>query len=440
MIILQNITEAKTAKIAECLKALGLPGNGVTVNSLNRGLVRKFFIGLGFPYAAVKDASNVQLEKAYHSIAGDGLDLIPLLLNIRKIEAESLHDIMLQCWGRTREALSTIGKNALLTGCTADYQEILTYLAKGVETPKVTAPVVKAETKVEAKAEDASASLAKALQTILASVAQPELDEAKIIKLIQKHSIATELKLVTNTGTTVIPTGLHHKKLPEVITMLHAGVNVFMVGAAGSGKTTLAEQAAKALELPFYFNGALDSEYKLTGFVDAQGRIVSTAFRKAYETGGVYLFDEVDASMPSALLAFNAALANGHSDFPDGCIKKHANFHCVAAANTYGKGADRQYVGRNQLDAATLDRFAFVEVDYDNKLERSVCGNDDWCDFVQQVRRAVFGLKIRHVVSPRASINGARLLAAGLAKDTVIDSVVWKGLDKDSVTKIKAAM
>jgi hypothetical protein len=40
-----------------------------------------------------------------------------------------------------------------------------------------------------------------------------------------------------------------------------------------------------------------------------------------------------------------------------------------AAANTYGTGADALYVGRNQLDAATLDRFYVVEMDYDRKLE-----------------------------------------------------------------------
>lgn len=266
------------------------------------------------------------------------------------------------------------------------------------------------------------------------------MSEKEVVALIKQHSQATEIRLVTNTGVTPIATGVHHKKLPDIIKYLSAGVNVFMVGAAGSGKTTIAEQAAKALELPFYFNGALDSEYKLTGFIDAQGRIVSTAFRKAYETGGVYLFDEVDASLPSALLAFNAALANGHSDFPDGCIKKHEKFLCVAAANTFGKGTDRLYVGRNQLDAATLDRFAVVCVDYDEKLERNICGNDDWCDYVQQVRKAVFGLKLRHVVSPRASINGAKLLAAGVSKDDVTESVVWKGLDDDSVTKVKQAM
>ncbi len=140
--------------------------------------------------------------------------------------------------------------------------------------------------------------------------------------------------------------------------------------------------------------------------------------------------------MPDALLAFNAALANGHADFPDGAINRHENFVCMAAANTFGRGADRVYVGRNQLDGASLDRFCVINIDYDEKLERALTGNDSWVDYVQKIRSAIFELKIRHIVSPRASISGAKLLHAGLDKDFVKQSVIWKGLDSDSVYKI----
>jgi hypothetical protein len=118
----------------------------------------------------------------------------------------------------------------------------------------------------------------------------------------------------------------------------------------------------------------VSSEYKLTGFIDAQGRIVSTAFRKAFEFGGVFLFGETDASMPGALLAFNTALANGWMDFPDGVVQKHPDFRVVADANTFGTGADRLYVGRNQLDAASLDRYAVLDWPYDEALEAALSG------------------------------------------------------------------
>lgn len=230
--------------------------------------------------------------------------------------------------------------------------------------------------------------------------------------------------------------GIQHSQLPTLIKILSTGLNVYLVGPAGSGKTHAAIQCAKALDIPFHFTGAVASEFKLTGFIDAQGRIVSTEFRKAFEQGGLFLFDEIDASYPQAVLAFNAALANDYMDFPDKRVQRHEKFFCIAAANTYGQGADRQYVGRNQLDAASLDRFVFMDWKYDEKLETSLAGNEDWSTNVQKVRRFVEENKIRHVVSPRASIFGAKLLSAGLPKEEVEATILWKGMDEATKNKI----
>lgn len=264
--------------------------------------------------------------------------------------------------------------------------------------------------------------------------------ETRVIELIKQH--APEIPVVrvevrTPDKKIELPAEPRHKQFEEVLNWVLSGADVMLIGPAGSGKTTLAEQVAKALDVPFFFNGAIASEYKLSGFIDAQGRIISTPFRKAFENGGVYLFDEMDASLPSALLAFNTALSNGHYDFPDGTVKRHPNFHAMAATNTFGKGADRVYVGRNQLDAASLDRFARVNFDYDEKLERMLAGNDKWVDTVQAVRRAVSKLKLRHVVSPRASIMGARALAQGIGWSSVEQALLWPGLDNDTITKIR---
>lgn len=213
-------------------------------------------------------------------------------------------------------------------------------------------------------------------------------------------------------------------------------LNVYIVGPAGAGKTYAAIQCAKALKVEFYFTGAVASEFKLTGFIDAQGRIVSTEFRKAFENGGLFLFDEIDASYPQAVLAFNAALANDYMDFPDKRVKRHEKFYCIAAANTYGQGADRQYVGRNQLDAASLDRFVFLDWKYDENLERKLAKNQEWTEYVQKIRRYIEAQRIRHVVSPRASIYGAKLLANGISQEIVEQTILWKGLDEATKTKI----
>lgn len=243
----------------------------------------------------------------------------------------------------------------------------------------------------------------------------------------------TARELVVKIGASPKITVKHsHRSLPVILQAVTSGASPFLVGPAGSGKTTLAEQVATVLKLKFYMAARVTSEFKLIGFITATGKVVRTQFREAYENGGVFLFDEVDASDPDALTAFNAALANGWGDFPDGMVKRHPNFYAVAAGNTYGRGADRQYVGRNQLDAATLDRFQVFDIDYDEALELQLAGDTAWVKYVQSVRRAIDTEKIRHIVSPRASIQGAKMLAAGMDRAVVESSCVWKGLPADA--------
>ena len=234
--------------------------------------------------------------------------------------------------------------------------------------------------------------------------------------------------------------GKQHFQFEKLSKYVQTKNNIFLVGSAGSGKTTAARNIAKALEVEFYFTGAINSEYKLTGFIDAQGRIVNTEFRKAYENGGLFLLDEIDASFPQAILAFNAALANDFMDFPDKKVPKHKNFYCIAAANTFGTGADRQYVGRNQLDAATLDRFITFNWEIDETLEHELANNHEWVNYVQKARKAASKIGERHIISPRASMQGADLLRIGIDRKEVEKDVLWKGLDASRIQMIKNNM
>ena len=236
-----------------------------------------------------------------------------------------------------------------------------------------------------------------------------------------------------------------HFRFKELYKALKAHQNVFISGPTGSGKSYAAEQCARKLKCDYYFTGAISNEYKLLGYMDANGNYVSTEFRKAYENGGLFLFDEVDASFPQPLLAFNAALAGNQMDFPDKTVPKNEKFYCIATANTFGNGASRQYVGRNQLDAAFLDRFVFLDWPYDNELERNLTDNEEWVEYVQKVRAAIDKLGmgkmgVRHIVSPRATISGAELLKAGLDRERVESMVIWKGLEKETIQMIKNNM
>lgn len=248
------------------------------------------------------------------------------------------------------------------------------------------------------------------------------------------------VSIVVNHEGAIRELGVQHYQYRQLLKYVQTKENIYLVGSAGSGKTTACQNIAKALGVPFYFTGAISSEYKLTGFINAQGTIVSTEFRKAYEQGGLFLFDEIDASLPGAVLAFNAALANNFMDFPDKKVARHKDFYCIAAANTFGSGADRQYVGRNQLDAASLDRFIFLSWEIDEDLEREIAKNDEWVTYVQRVRNSVAKHSLRVLVSPRASIKGAKLLAAGIAQNEVENAVLWNGLDSNTVRMIKSQL
>ena len=71
------------------------------------------------------------------------------------------------------------------------------------------------------------------------------------------------------------------------------------------------------------------------------------------------------------------------------------------------------YVGRNQLDASFLDRFAQVSVDYDRKLEMAMCKDHPslsarW----HEIRDAVAKAQLRRVVSMRGLIRSLRMMDA----------------------------
>jgi hypothetical protein len=190
----------------------------------------------------------------------------------------------------------------------------------------------------------------------------------------------------------------------------------------------------------FYMAAKVQSEFTLLGFMNAAGKYVSTPFREAYEHGGIFLLDEMDASSASALAAFNAALANGHCPFPDKLVKRHPDFVCIGAGNTIGTGHNRQYVGRAQLDAATLDRFAFVQVEYDANIEAAMCPNKAWRDYVQAIRNYCDQNAIRAIVSPRASKSGNMLLAAGETWQEVAQALIFDKMDDTTAERIKSAV
>jgi cobaltochelatase CobS len=291
---------------------------------------------------------------------------------------------------------------------------------------------------------DASANVVSVSESDLLSVQtrvmegmQSELNELK--ELVGK-TVKTELTINIDGTVKNLGSGHRHPVFEDVLTSAALRENVYLVGPAGSGKTYIAEQVAKALDLPFYEYGAISMEHKFEGFIDAHGNYVETMLYKAFKDGGLVLFDEMDASNPNALLCLNAMLANDVASFPCGMVEKHPDFVVIATGNTVGHGANAQYVGRNPMDGATLDRYINIPMDYDQDLERALAGNDAWVDYVQAIRAAAIDHKMRYIVSQRASIKGAKLLAAGMSLEKVKAYVIFnKGFNETDIEKIESS-
>nr|DAU40929.1 MAG TPA: ATPase-like protein [Bacteriophage sp.] len=230
---------------------------------------------------------------------------------------------------------------------------------------------------------------------------------------------------------------VQHEMFETILKYVTANVPVFMSGPAGTGKSSIAKSAAKALDMDFYFSGAVQDIYKFTGFVDANGHYSKTQFYDFCCNGGVFFLDEMDASIPEVLVALNAAIANRYFDFPCGKVELNENCRFICAGNTYGTGADAEYTGRYQLDAATLDRFAVVDIDYSKDIFNAVTnGNKDLIAFIYDLRKASKAVGVNMILSYRCAQNVTAMESVGLDTASCIKQCIAKGLSKDAAHMI----
>lgn len=249
-------------------------------------------------------------------------------------------------------------------------------------------------------------------------------------------TLPTRYEFILPDKTEVTDNGVYHKELPNIMEMITADIPIILTGPAGSGKNYTLEKAAELLKLDFYFTNAVTQEYKLTGFIDANGVYQETQFYKAFKNGGVFFLDEIDASIPEALIILNAAIANKYFDFPTGRINAHPDFRVVAAANTYGTGSDVIYVGRNVLDGATLDRFAVIPFGYDPKVEQDKCPDEHLYRFILSLRREIEKRNLRYTMSIRAMINAYKMLQCNFDKEYIIKTAITKSMTKDDIQSL----
>lgn len=289
-----------------------------------------------------------------------------------------------------------------------------------------------------------------AFQTMLLECTAKASQDALIDKALPaiKNALINEFGIMPQTHEFKFPDrpdikvqGVMHKDFDAIVAVVQCGHYPYLVGPAGTGKSFIAEQVAKVLNLDYHATNCVMDEIQLKGFIDANGTYHETAFYRAFVNGGLFLLDEMDASDANALNLLNQALANKTFEFPNvGTVKAHPDFHCIATGNTYGTGADSVYIGRNQQDGANLDRFAMIPVGYDREIELAMTNNDTaLVDFVEDFRTACETTGINCLATYRAI---KRLYDFGdlMPKATAIRIGLTKGLGADDIKFIHNSM
>jgi hypothetical protein len=173
-----------------------------------------------------------------------------------------------------------------------------------------------------------------------------------------------------------------HELFGYALLLAESRIPIMLVGPAGTGKSHLASQLADFLGLkygetpmsPGATRGDLLGRHTIGGFISAE-------FVELYGSGGIFNFEEIDASDASMLIVLNNALASGrlYNSASGEMVEKHEDFVPVSTANTFGLGSNREYTARERLDAATIDRWRMgrIFVHLDESVEASILGVTD---------------------------------------------------------------
>lgn len=255
--------------------------------------------------------------------------------------------------------------------------------------------------------------------------------------------------------------GVRHPVLDELLERIGLGQRSFLlVGPAGTGKTTIGEQVREALKASGT-TFTMSEDQRREAFVGHKGYDIQQGTTPFQETAlcrdldisakeekpfVVSIFEEIDGSNPNVLLTINT-LENRFlvtADDPDRPRRNRGPNHVmIATANTFASAqtGSMAYVGRNQLDAATLSRYITLWVGYDPKVERAIVGDNEAVSLFENVRRKVDQYRLKRVACTRM----ARQLAQdrrltkykGKAIGVVLhDMLINKGWAADEIARV----
>lgn len=241
-----------------------------------------------------------------------------------------------------------------------------------------------------------------------------------------------------------------HPMFPKMLKRHSKGANLFLTGPAGTGKTFMAEQLGRTIGIETVVISCDPTMTKgsLMGVVSpGTGLLNPGPVAECLEFGKIGIFDEVDASNPAAMVVLNntlSALVDSRFRLADGrVITKHRNCSWIATANTFGTGPTAEHIGRNSLDAATLDRWTLLHVGYDTELERTIgsqyLGAERYGKLAQLIRslrenREKYAIKV--VISTRGVVDICKMLDPDDTIEELMADRILKSLKRDQVEKL----
>ena len=387
------------------------PRGSLLVNKDTRSTVKKLLTAQGFKGTFVAALSMRELAFAYNMADGSGLDAI------RRKYDEALADGVLD----------------------DDDNEIV------APPPPVTPP--------------SSNDAVDLLRQMLLTGYKAGIDENQVRAIVQEQIAGVAPRVIEIKHDEKPPIKIDGLVHPEFERALHYlskkgpngyQTNVMLVGPAGCGKSHMISQLAKALDTDHTIvsgtAGATEGDLigRLLPGDGGKFEYTPSQFVSLYERGNAVLgFDEIDGFDSNMLMIANMPLANGHmyvhlrKDNPQ--VERGENVYFVATANTFGTGANPIYVGRNPMDEATRDRFIFISVDYDKRLEESIAaaGGLTAAEMagIWELRDRCREAQLRRVISTRAFQKASVMKQCGDSWREIRDRLL-EGWSKDEKAKV----
>ena len=241
----------------------------------------------------------------------------------------------------------------------------------------------------------------------------------------------------------------------HLVEQVELGQHTLITGPRGGGKTRLAEAVARKLRRPievFHFGGILDTEAMLYGSMTLTSggtRFVRSRFAEAIQQPGVMLvLDELNRA-PSGvhnallgLLDHSARLVIDLEEPERRIVKLAPGAVVVATANVGG-----EYVGTEVVDAALLDRFAVLRLDYPREEEAllvELAGvtprqAGELARGARAIREAHAKGGLAFTLSTRRLLEAGRLVARGRSVPQAIERNVC-AFDEEAVTALRATL